>query len=147
LPRGSSLVNSTRFVVQAVAVATLATILSSSVSADIRAQQDKFQESQTASSARFGICETPGIRAEENLPPGVNVSIASLDGPTAAELKGQILSTLKLACDQSIHGFENAYRLTFFAAIGALILGAFLPGWPRKWGGRGAMQAPMPAAD
>jgi hypothetical protein len=27
-----------------------------------------------------------------------------------------------------------------------LILGAFLPGWPGKWSGRGS-PAPMPAAD
>src|SRR6266496_6486691 len=47
LPRGSSLLNSTRFVVQAVSVAAMATILSSSLSADVRAQQDQFQESQT----------------------------------------------------------------------------------------------------
>jgi hypothetical protein len=60
--------------------------------------------------------------------------------------KAQILSTLKSACAQSIQGFENAYRITFFAAIGALILGAFLPGWPRKWGGRGS-PAPIPVAD
>jgi DHA2 family multidrug resistance protein len=146
LPRGSSLINSTRFVVQAVSVAALATILSSAVSPDIRAQQDKMQDSQTSSSARFGICETPGVRAEENLPPGVSTSLASLSGPAASAAKTKILSTIQAACDQSIKGFEQAYRITFFAAIGALILGAFLPGWPRKWGGRGST-APMPAAD
>jgi DHA2 family multidrug resistance protein len=148
LPRGSSLVNSTRFVVQAVSVAAMATILSSSVSANIRAQQDKLQESQTtaSASARFGICETPGVRAEENLPPGVDTSLASLSATTAAQAKTKILSTLQAACAQSIRGFENAYRITFFAAIGALMLGAFLPGWPGKWSGRGS-PAPMPAAD
>src|SRR6185436_2693009 len=63
LPRGSSLLNSTRFVVQAVSVAALATVFSSSISADIRTQQDKLQESQTTASAlaRFGVCETPGV--------------------------------------------------------------------------------------
>src|SRR5215211_3224264 len=148
LPRGSSLLNSTRFVVQAVSVAALATVFSSAISADIRAQQDQMQEAQTAAAAAapFGICETPGVRAEENLPPGVDTSLASLSTSAAAAAKMKILSTLKLACDQSIQGFENAYRITFFAAIGALILGAFLPGWPRKWGGRGS-PAPMPAAD
>jgi EmrB/QacA subfamily drug resistance transporter len=148
LPRGSSLVNSTRFVVQAVSVAAMATILSSAVSANIRAQQDKLQESQTtaSASARFGICETPGVRAEENLPPGVDTSLASLSATTAAQAKTKILSTLQAACAQSIRGFENAYRITFFAAIGALMLGAFLPGWPGKWSGRGS-PAPMPAAD
>ena len=148
LPRGSSLVNSTRFVVQAVSVAAMATILSSAVSANIRAQQDKLQESQTtaSASARFGICETPGVRAEENLPPGVDTSLASLSATTAAQTRTKILSTLQAACAQSIRGFENAYRITFFAAIGALMLGAFLPGWPGKWSGRGS-PAPMPAAD
>jgi hypothetical protein len=58
--------------------------------------------------------------------------------------KTKILSTLKTACGQSIKGFENAYRITFFAAIGALLLGAFLPGWPGKWSGRGS-PAPMAA--
>jgi DHA2 family multidrug resistance protein len=150
LPRGSSLLNSTRFVVQAVSVAALATILSSSLSPELRAQQDQIQESQrTASvsaSPRFGICETPGVPAEENLPPGVDASVASASTAMAAAAKQRILSTLKAACDQSIQGFEKAYRITFFAAVGALILGAFLPGWPRKWGGRGSMQG-MPAAD
>jgi EmrB/QacA subfamily drug resistance transporter len=148
LPRGSSLLNSTRFVVQAVSVAALATVFSSSVSADLRTQQDQMQERQTAAAAAspFGICETPGVRAEENLPPGADASLASLSASAAAAAKTKILSTLKLACDQSIQGFENAYRITFFAAIGALILGAFLPGWPRKWGGRGSA-APVPAAD
>jgi hypothetical protein len=144
LPRGSSLLNSTRFVVQAVSVAALATIFSSSISADIRAQQDQLQEAQTSSSVRFGVCETPGVKAEENLPPGVDASLAS---PSAAAAKAKILSTLKVACAQSIKGFETAYRLTFFASIGALILGGLLPGWPGKWGGRGSMQEPMPAAD
>ena len=147
LPRGSSLLNSTRFVVQAVSVAALATIFTASISADIRAQQDQFQEAQTSSSVRFGVCETPGVKAEENLPPGVDASLASLSAATAGAAKAKILSTLKVACAQSIKGFETAYRLTFFASIGALILGAFLPGWPGKWGGRGSMQEPMPAAD
>lgn len=146
LPRGSSLLNSTRFVVQAVSVAALATVFSSSISADIRAQQDRMQESTTVSTARFGVCETPGVRAEENLPPGVSTSLASLSGPQAEAARTKILSTLAAACAQSIQGFENAYRITFFAAIGALILGAFLPGWPGRWGGRGSTM-PMPAAD
>jgi EmrB/QacA subfamily drug resistance transporter len=148
LPRGSSLLNSTRFVVQAVSVAALATVFSSSISPEIRAQQDQMQDAQVTSAAAspFGICETPGVAAEDNLPPGANTSLASLSTATAAAARTKILNTLQLACDQSIQGFENAYRITFFAAIGALILGAFLPGWPRKWGGRGS-PATMPAAD
>jgi hypothetical protein len=118
LPRGSSLLNSTRFVVQAVSVAALATVFSSSISADIRAQQDRMQDSQTSqASSPFGICETPGIPAEDNLPPGAGASLASLSTAAAAQAKTRILSMLKLACTQSVQGFENAYRITFFAAI------------------------------
>ncbi len=128
LPRGSSLLNSTRFVVQAVAVATLATIFSSSIPAAIRAQQDKLQ--QTPETVVFGVCETPGVKAENNVPPGASLALVPV---------------IKQACDASMNGFENAYRLTFFASIGALIIGAFLPGWPGKWSGRGSMQAAVPA--
>jgi DHA2 family multidrug resistance protein len=144
LPRGSSLLNSTRFVVQAVSVATLATIFASSIPADIRAQQDKMQEAQTTSSERFGVCETPGVSAENNLPPGTEASLASLPAATVAVAKDKILSTLKIACDSSIKGFERSYLFTFFASIAALIVGAFLPGWPGKWSGRGGMQGAAP---
>ena len=145
LPRGSSLINSTRFVVQAVAVAGLATIFSASLSPAIRAQQNQFQDSQV-SSARFGICDTPGVKAEDNLPPGASAQLASLSGPMADAAKSKILSALNTVCEQSMNGFENAYRLTFFFSIGALIVGSFLPGWPGKWGGRGSMQqSPAPA--
>jgi len=144
LPRGSSLLNSTRFVVQAVSVAALATIFSSAVPAEIRAQQDKLQETQTTSSSvHFGVCETPGVKAEDNLPPGVDVTLAALPQTQAAAAKTKILSALKLGCDSGMNGFEDSYRLTFFAAIAALIVGAFLPGWPGKWGGRGSTQAPV----
>src|SRR5512138_2224095 len=122
LPRGSSLVNSTRFVVQAVAVAAMATIVSSAVCPEIRTQQDQMQEAQGSSYVRFGICETPGVPAQENLPPGASAELASLSQATAAAAKTKIISTLQTVCDQSIQGFESAYRITFFAAIGALIL-------------------------
>ena len=90
------------------------------------------------------MCETPGVKAENNLPPGVDASLASLPSAQVAVAKDKILSALKTACDSSMSGFENAYRLTFYAAVGALIVGAFLPGWPGKWGGRGSMQGAAP---
>jgi hypothetical protein len=136
--------NSTRFVVQAVSVAALATIFSSAIPADLRAQQDQMQDAQTSSADQFGVCGTPGVKADDNLPPGVGATLASLPAAQSGAAKAKILSTLKTVCDSSIKGFENAYNLTFYAAIGALIVGAFLPGWPRKWGGRGSMQAPAP---
>jgi DHA2 family multidrug resistance protein len=139
LPRGSSLMNSTRFVVQAVAVATLATILVSSLSPDIKAQQEKMQEQQMANTAPFGICETPGVAAQDNVPPHVGSA-----PPMSADVKAKIVAGLQTVCDQSMQGFENAYRLTFYASIGALFLALFLPGWPGKWGGRGSTQGPPP---
>jgi len=144
LPRGSSLLNSTRFVVQAVSVAALATILVGYLSSDIKAQQDQLQNSSLTNSTPFGVCETPGVAAQDNLPPGTSTSLASLPMQAANVAKSKIVASLKLACDQTLQGFEAAYRITFYASIGALILAAFLPGWPGKWGGRGAPQTPMP---
>jgi DHA2 family multidrug resistance protein len=144
LPRGSSLLNSTRFVVQAVAVATLATVLTSSLSPEVKAQQARAQETQVVSTTRFGICETPGIKPEDNLPPGAVASLAALPAGSAKTARDQIMAGLQRACSENMQGFEATYRITFFASIGALILGLFLPGWPAKWGGRGSTQTPIP---
>jgi EmrB/QacA subfamily drug resistance transporter len=143
LPRGSSLLNSTRSVVQAVSVAALATLLVGSLSAEVKAQQDKMQETLITNSTPFGVCETPGVAASDNLPPGAQASLASLPSQTAGAQKTKILAGLKVACDQSMQGFESAYKITFFASIGALLLAAFLPGWPGKWSGRGSTQTPV----
>lgn len=145
LPRGSSLLNSTRFVVQAISVATLATILVGFLSPDVKAQQAQMQDSQIAVTTRFGVCETPGVPVQDNLPPGMVASWSSLPPQTAAAAKARTLASLKLACEQTMQGFEAAYRITFYASVGALLLAAFLPGWPGKWGGRGSTQAQMPS--
>lgn len=145
LPRGSSLLNSTRFVVQAVAVATLATVLVGFLSSDARAEQLKLQDSPAIMTTRFGVCETPGVAAQDNLPPGTINSLTSLPTQSVQAVKDKIISSLKLACDQSLQGFDAAYRITFFASLGALLLAVFLPGWPAKWGGRGSTQSSMPA--
>lgn len=144
LPRGSSLLNSTRFVVQAISVATLATILVGFLSPDVKAQQAHMQNSQVAATTRFGVCETPGVPVQDNLPPGMVASLSSLPPQTAEAAKAKILASLKLTCEQTMQGFEAAYRITFYASVGALLLAAFLPGWPGKWGGRGSTQAQMP---
>ena len=144
LPRGSSLLNSTRFVVQAISVAVLATVLTSTLSADVKAQQDQSQEALTASNVRFGICETPGVKPEDNLPPGAAASLTALSADTAQAAKTKILAGLQRACDESMRGFEATYLITFYASLGALLLGLFLPGWPAKWGGRGSTQAQVP---
>ena len=145
LPRGSSLLNSTRFVVQAVAVATLATILVGFLSPDLKAQQQQLQDVQVAQTVRFGVCETPGVAAQDNLPPGTSASLASLPIQSAQAAKAKIIASLKLACDETLHGFDAAYRITFYASLGALLLAIFLPGWPGKWAGRGGTQGPTPS--
>jgi EmrB/QacA subfamily drug resistance transporter len=142
LPRGSSLLNSTRSVVQAVSVAALATLLVGSLSTQVKAEQDKMQETLISNSTPFGVCETPGVQAKDNLPPGAKDSFASLSTQAADVVKAKILAGLKQACDESMQGFESAYRITFFASIAALVLAALLPGWPAKWGGRGSTQTP-----
>jgi DHA2 family multidrug resistance protein len=136
LPRGASLLNSTRFVVQAVSVAALATILVSYISPQVKAQQQQLEQRPATASVRFGVCETPGVPAASNLPPGTQTRLASMAPQAAAAAKVKILGDLKQACDQTMQGFEAAYKITFFASIGALILAAFLPGWPGKWSGR-----------
>jgi DHA2 family multidrug resistance protein len=139
LPRGSSLLNSTRFVVQAVSVAALATVLVSGLSPEVKAIQKEMQNAPvTALSVPFGICETPGVAAKDNLPPGSSLRLAALPAQTAAAAKQKILSGLREVCDESMKGFEANYSITFFASICALLLSLFLPGWPGKWSGRGA---------
>ena len=64
----------------------------------------------------------------------------------ARAAKQKIRAGLQQACDENIQGFEKTYRITFYASLLALIIGAFLPGWPAKWLGRGVGPgAPAPA--
>jgi len=133
-------------VVQAVAVATLATILVSFVTPEVKALQERAQGTQAATSTTpFGICSTPGVPPEDNLPPGTSTALANLPAQAAQAAEAKILATLQVACDQYMQGFEAAYRVTLYASLGALLLAVFLPGWPGKWGGRGAMQGTPPA--
>ncbi len=143
LPRGSSLLNSTRFVVQAVAVAALAVVLTSTLSPEVKALQDQAQNAPVVASQRFGACETPGVAASDNLPPGTVGVLAQLSPTAAAAAKAKILAGIRSVCTESILGFEATYRLTFFASIGALLLSFLLPGWPAKWSGRASMQGPL----
>ena len=144
LPRGSSLLNSTRFVVQAVSVAVLATVLVSSLSAKVKSQQETLQEQQVSKATPFGICETPGVASQDNFPPGALASLNTLPASAVTAAKAGIVDSLKTVCAESMQGFENAYRLTFYSSIGALFLAFFMPGWPGKWGGRGSTQTPSP---
>jgi EmrB/QacA subfamily drug resistance transporter len=141
LPRGSSLVNSTRFVIQATGVAVLATVLTSSLSPEVNAQAAQAQQADPAANAltRFGVCETPGVSVTDNLPPGSSDQLKTLPPPAAAAARQKIIAGVQEACAEYVTGFEHTYQLTFFFAFLALVLGAMLPGWPGPWGGRAAM--------
>lgn len=137
LARGSSLINGTRQVVQSIGVALLATVLTSTLSPTTRDLQQgrppaavTAPASQTSSTTtRFGLCETPGVAPDQNLPPGLPPALAA-----------QVRPVLERACSEFVRGFETTYRLTFYCSLLALLLGAALPGWPLRWAGRGAAE-------
>lgn len=144
LPRGSSLLNSTRFVVQSVGVAVLATVLASAVSPQTKEFQDRAQQSEAASpnaaAESFGLCETPGVPADQNVP----AAVRSQPAPAQAGVR----QSIQQACQENLQGFEQTYHLTFYFALAALVIGLFLPGWPQRWAGRGSLgsEQPTPAA-
>ncbi|MBK9714122.1 MAG: DHA2 family efflux MFS transporter permease subunit [Kouleothrix sp.] len=141
LARGSSLINGTRFVVQSIGVAVLATVLSSSLSPEVKGLQNQFQQQASQPGAvvatkPFGVCETPGVPADQNVPPGV---------PAIAQ--AQAKQSIDRACSEYLVGFDRTYKLTFYVALVAIVIGLFMPGWPFAWAGRTAAgEAPAPAA-
>ncbi len=134
--RGSSLTNATRNVVQAIGVAILATVLASALSPQISALQQQFQDApRPAGSTPVAICTTVQ-------PPVASVNTNGASASGAAQIPGGALQLLAEACNENIAGFERAYTVTFYAAIVALLLGILLPGWPLKFAGRRAADAP-----
>jgi EmrB/QacA subfamily drug resistance transporter len=146
LPRGSALINASRLVVQSIGVALLATVLASAISPEIQALQNQFEETQFAKGHAFGICETPALSQN-----GPAIDSSGTDPLVPAALQSTVTtqvpekSMIERACRENVAGFENAYKVTFFAALVALILGSMLPGWPGKWGGRQEGGAPVSA--
>jgi EmrB/QacA subfamily drug resistance transporter len=130
LARGSSLVNATRLVVQSIGVAVLATVLASTLTPDVQSLQQQFSQGADPGNGRsLAICEPiPVAFAGSNQP-------AQL-GTQQGALPPQVGSLLQRACQENIAGFERAYKVTFYAAFLALLLGLALPGWPGKWAGR-----------
>jgi EmrB/QacA subfamily drug resistance transporter len=122
VPRASSLVNSTRFIAQALGVALLATVLGSAVSRDVQAMQEE-QGRESLAGAPAGLCGDAG-REHSQVP----------------DVRRQ------KACEENLQGLRRAYMVTFYAALVALVMGAFLPGWPSKWTGRREAVATRPAA-
>ena len=128
--RGSSLINSTRYVMQSIGVAILATVLAGHLSP--RTVTIQRREQQQVSAARQHAAAAPVPARDRGLcegeaQPGVPVPFAQ---------PPQDLSALRAACTENLGGFESAYRLTFYMAVLAVLLGALLPGWPGEWSGR-----------
>jgi DHA2 family multidrug resistance protein len=121
--RGSSLINSTRFVVQSIAVAIFASIVASAQSPATRQQQARFQQMPSDATRGIGLCE----------------AAKPTQSPSTKTVSG-IGSPRSRACVETMHGFERAYRITFWFALLALLLAVFLPGWPFGWEGRKALQ-------
>jgi EmrB/QacA subfamily drug resistance transporter len=136
LARGSSLSNATRNVVQSVGVALLATVLASTLSPQVQALQQQFSTLPTNSSApHVAICESPNATFA--------TASASAAGGVSAASPPNAISMIVEACKENVQGFERAYTVTFYAALLALVLGLMLPGWPFKWAGRRAADAPQ----
>ena len=136
IAQGSSLTNATRQVFQAIGIAILATVLASTLSPQISALQQQFLNAPPQTGvAPLAICQPSGGTQ-------VTASLQAAD-PPAASIPAQVRPLLGEACRENIAGFEQAYRITFFAAILAFLIGLLLPGWPFKWAGRRAADAPV----
>ncbi len=136
IANGSSLTQATRQVVQAIGVAILATVLASTLSPQISALQQKFLNSPPrAGVAPLAICQPTSGK------PIAAYTIKLADA--SSQIPPQVAPLLDQACNENIAGFEKAYRITFFSAILAFLIGLLLPGWPFKWAGRRAADAPI----
>lgn len=137
LARGSALTNATRLVIQSIGVAVLATVLVSTLTPEVRAAQAAFEQAPTAQ-AQGGLCEAQRVAFVD----AASARTAAFDNSDTPVRQGSgpnpaAIAALKdRACQENVAGFERAYRLTFYAAILALVLGLMLPGWPGKWNGR-----------
>lgn len=139
IARGSSLTNATRQVVQSIGVAMLATVLASTLSPQIATLQQQFQSVPRESGApSVALCVTPFTAM---------ATAASSSAGASEAFQINAMPSLVEACKENVAGFERAYTITFYAALVALALGLMLPGWPLKWAGRRAADAPPPAGD
>lgn len=122
--RGSGLINSTRQVIQAIAVAVLATVLASQITPAVQAEMDTLQSQMT----RFQTM----IPANTEVPALCEIPNSTLPIP------GTVKTTIGQFCEEYVAGLEQAYNLTFYFAIAAVGLAMLLPGWPAAWMGRRA---------
>jgi MFS family permease len=148
LPRGASLTNATRQVVQSIGVAVLATVLASAISPEIQALQQQFSQGPRPGNGQpAGICEPVPVAWVGATGAGRGSSFSNVATEPSVQKQGptlppQIGDMVQRACRENIAGFERAYTVTFYAAFVALLLGLLLPGWPAKWAGRQAVDVP-----
>lgn len=130
--RASSLSNATRQVAQSIGVAVLATILATALSPQIRQYQNQLLDQPRGSSSQpIALCQPLPTTIPTTIP-----TSGAPSGPAGGPSPQQLAALLQEACQQSIKGYESAYKLTFYFALLAMALGALLPGWPLKWEGR-----------
>jgi len=130
--RASALINSTRQVVQSLAVAFLATVLTASLAPGLASRMEQYQQQAPSAATQLGANAGTSTAATgtEGTPALCNLPNSNLPLPANAK------SDISTFCQEYIVGFERAYQWTFYAALLALLLGAFLPGWPFHWEGR-----------
>ena len=139
LPRGSSLNNATRNVVQSIGVAVLATVLASTLSPEVKELQAQLDNPGLG----MGTKQTGGICGAAAAASDASSALAIVSQEPATTWSHEQVALLQQACQENVTGFERAYRLTFYASLVALVLGAFLPGWPLRWRGRQMTGAPV----
>jgi hypothetical protein len=160
--RGSSLVNATRNVIQAIGVAVLATLLAGPLSPEVRAA-DRARQLATAgeppglcvvSAAAAATAASPSARGAArpgtgsdasgrlSAPSGTPADAANArtDSP-AGRSASPAMPEGPAACAEHLAGFSDAYMLTFVMSLVALLLGLTLPGWPGPWSGRTGLVA------
>jgi DHA2 family multidrug resistance protein len=130
IARGSALTNATRQVAQAVAVAALATVLTSTLSPEVRAMQDRLRSmpGSAVEESAVVLCDPATYPGQAGSPAGGGAGLAAT-GPDVAAMLGR-------ACAEQVAGFERTYLVTFVFSLLALGLGLTLPGWPGTFGGR-----------
>lgn len=78
----------------------------------------------------------------------LDTTVVNVAFPTLRTEFGATLSTSQSTAASPLLGFERAYRLTFYLAPLAILVGALLPGWPSKWAGRApALRTLRPEAE
>ncbi|MEZ4616059.1 MAG: hypothetical protein R2867_11240 [Caldilineaceae bacterium] len=118
--------------VQSLAVAFLATVLTASLAPGLASRMEQYQQQAPPAATQPGANAGTSTAATgtEGRPALCNLPNSNLPLPAIAQ------SDISTFCQGYIVGFGRAYQWTFYAALLALLLGAFLPGWPFHWEGR-----------